>query len=36
MIGPGAGIAPFKGFLDDKAFGNQAWGSMTLFFGCKG
>jgi NADPH-ferrihemoprotein reductase len=41
MVGPGAGIAPFKGFADEKAYliktgGENTYGEMTLYFGCKG
>ena len=41
MIGPGAGIAPFKGFVDEKAHLARSgeanpYGEMTLYFGCKG
>ena len=41
MVGPGAGIAPFKGFADEKqhlasANKNDVWGDMSLFFGCRG
>jgi len=41
MVGPGAGIAPFKGFLDEKAFlaetgAENPYGETTLYFGCKG
>jgi len=41
MVGPGAGIAPFKGFIDEKAYlmktgGENTYGEMTLYFGCKG
>jgi len=41
MVGPGAGIAPFKGFVDEKAYlartgGENPYGEMTLYFGCKG
>jgi Sulfite reductase, alpha subunit (flavoprotein) len=40
MVGPGAGIAPFRGFVEEKGHlskvgGNNVWGEMTLFFGCK-
>lgn len=41
MVGPGAGIAPFKGLIDEKAHlaqlgGENTYGEMTLYFGCKG
>jgi NADPH-ferrihemoprotein reductase len=41
MVGPGAGIAPFKGFLDERAHlvgagGENPYGDMTLYFGCRG
>ena len=41
MVGPGAGIAPFKGFIDEKAHLNKTgeenlYGEMTLYFGCRG
>jgi len=41
MVGPGAGIAPFKGFIDEKAFlaetgAENPYGEMSLYFGCKG
>lgn len=41
MVGPGAGIAPFKGFVDEKAYlansgEENTYGEMTLYFGCKG
>ena len=41
MVGPGAGIAPFKGFVDEKAFlaetgAENPYGEMSLYFGCKG
>jgi NADPH-ferrihemoprotein reductase len=41
MVGPGAGIAPFKGFVDEKAYlmetgGENTYGELTLYFGCKG
>jgi len=41
MVGPGAGLAPFKGFIEEKVFAQQEekdnpYGPMTLYFGCKG
>jgi sulfite reductase alpha subunit-like flavoprotein len=41
MIASGAGIAPFKGFTDEKEFVNakgekSLFGEMSLFFGCRG
>jgi len=41
MVGPGAGVAPFKGFVDEKAHLITAgienpYGDLTLYFGCKG
>jgi len=40
MVGPGAGIAPFKAFADEKDFVKKQgeedqYGPMTLYFGCK-
>jgi len=41
MVGPGAGVAPFKGFVDEKAHLvtggiENPYGDLTLYFGCKG
>lgn len=41
MVGPGAGLAPFKGFIEEKAFlkkegKENPFGEMTLYFGCRG
>jgi len=41
MVGPGAGVAPFKGFVDEKAHLVTAgienpYGDLTLYFGCRG
>jgi len=40
MIGPGAGIAPFRGFVQEKETleaknENKFWGELTLLFGCR-
>ncbi len=41
MVGPGAGIAPFKAFADEKDYVKKQqgeedqYGPMTLYFGCK-
>jgi NADPH-ferrihemoprotein reductase len=40
MIGPGAGLAPFRGFLQEKEFlheskTNTTFGETTLLFGCR-
>lgn len=41
MVASGAGIAPFKGFIEEKAYFNgkgekSLFGNLTLFFGCRG
>ena len=41
MVGPGTGIAPFRSFWQQRFFevsktgGNQSFGKMVLFFGCR-
>jgi NADPH-ferrihemoprotein reductase len=35
MIGAGTGIAPFRGFIMERAQQGQKIGSMKLFFGCR-
>ena len=41
MVASGAGIAPFKGFIEEKAFFNDKgeksiFGDLTLFLGVRG
>jgi len=37
MIGPGAGVAPFRAFLQEKQSTNDnKLGECTLYFGCRG
>ena len=38
MIGPGTGIAPFIGFIQDREFhknNNKDIGKLILYFGCR-
>ena len=38
MIGPGTGVAPFRGFIQEASYMKQktlAVGDMSLFFGCR-
>mmetsp|Transcript_306 Transcript_306/g.282 ORF Transcript_306/g.282 Transcript_306/m.282 type:complete len:121 (+) Transcript_306:503-865(+) len=40
MVGPGAGVAPFRGMIQDKEFlgtkDKQIYGPISLYFGCRG
>lgn len=37
MIGPGAGVAPFRAFLQEKqSTSDSTLGECTLYFGCRG
>jgi len=37
MIGPGAGVAPFRAFLQEKqSTKDTKLGECTLYFGCRG